>query len=253
MNNYLKYIQEVLGQLNNKGYCEDAKLLNEKIGNNYFDTSSPHFFTGNLNAELVMVQLNAKREKSEFNKPKVVNYEKYIEDCTNYGRHTYGGVGKSWKSAFDQKMIRFLKPLEILPFTGEIMNDLEIVSDKKLQLELVPFGSPDFNYKEIGIANLKPFIERILELILSADRQCVIFCGRVFSMLLNDYFIDEKKHRFKLKKVNGDLTRDYFELIEVTIQLKDKKIKAVIAPQYAKHGYPINEYGNKLKELIIGK
>ena len=234
MNNYLKYIQEVLSQLNKKGYCEDAKLLNEKIGNNYFDTSSPHFFTGNLNAGLVMVQLNAKRGKSEFNKLKVVNYEKYIEDCTNYGRDTYGGVGKIWKSAFDQKMIRFLKPLEILPFTGEIMNDLEIVSDKKLQLELVPFGSPDFNYKEIGIANLKPFIERILELILSADRQCVIFCGRVFSILLNDYLIDEKKYRFKLKKVNGDLTRDYFELIEVTIQLKDKKIKAVIALSYSR-------------------
>ena len=79
----------------------------------------------------------------------------------------------------------------------------------------------------------------------------MIFCGRVFSILLNDYLIDEKKYRFKLKKVNGDLTRDYFELIEVTIQLKDKKIKAVIAPQYAKHGYPIHEYGNKLKELII--
>ena len=75
MNNYLKYIQEVLSQLNKKGYCEDAKLLNEKIGNNYFDISSPHFFTGNLNAGLVMVQLNAKRGKSEFNKLKVVNLD----------------------------------------------------------------------------------------------------------------------------------------------------------------------------------
>ena len=251
MKEYLNYIKETLSQVGEQGYCEGAKQLNERIGKGYFDITSPHFFTGNLNAELVMVQLNAKRAKTEYNKTQELDYNDYMQYYSNYGRLTYGGNNKVWKSAFDQKMIRFLKPLEILPFKGELMSDLEIVCDEKLQLELVPFGSSDFNYKEIGLDNLKPFIERIIELILSVDRKCVIFCGRVFYTLLTDYVTNERKHRFKLKKVNGDLTRDYFELIEVTIKLNDKKLKAFIAPQYAKHGYPIREYGKKLKELIV--
>ena len=68
--------------------------------------------------------------------------------------------------------IRFLKPLNILPFTGnDIYKDLEIVIDNKLQIELIPFGSDNFNYNEVGIKNIEPFIDNILSLIAAKERK----------------------------------------------------------------------------------
>ncbi len=252
MKQYLNYIKDILSQLQEIGYCSDAKLLNENIGEDYFDITNPHFYTGDFESDLVMVQLNAKRTKKDFGKNLTYSYDEYINHYSNYGKIIYGIESRRvWKSAFDLKQIRFLKPLEILPFTNSnIFDDLEIVADKKLQLELVPFGSPDFNYQKVGAINLNAYIDRLLELIVSKDRKCVVFCGRVFHDILKPFVVSEKIHCFKLLKINNEFTQNDYQLIEIQLEYKGKKLNAFIAPQYAKHGIPLSEYGKKLRELI---
>jgi hypothetical protein len=258
MNDYLKILQKNYNDWNLKGYCEEAQKINDKIGTEYFCVSNPHFFTGDLEADLVLVHLNPKRNKNiltakyDLEKNPFKTFEDYFQSYRFFGKKHYGiDSPRIHKSPFDKKQIRFIKPLNILPFTNsDIYEDLEIVIDKKLQIELVPFGSNDFDYQKIGLENLEPFIENIINLILSKKRKKVIFCGRVFQQLLAKYIISEKTHEFRLTKKNGDLTRDFYQFIEITVELNGKNFNAIIAPQYAKQGAPIDEYGKKLNKLF---
>jgi nitrite reductase/ring-hydroxylating ferredoxin subunit len=140
--------------------------------------------------------------------------------------------------------------VDLLPLnSNDKYLNLENVIDHKLQLELVPFGSPDFNYHKIGVKNLNPFTDKLLSIIKEAPRKYVIFCGRVFEHLLNDYIQDKTTHSFRLTKKDGTHTKSDFQAINIQIGKGDRKITACIAPQFAKQGYPVIEYGRKVKEL----
>ena len=135
-----------------------------------------------------------------------------------------------------------------MPFReGDTYHNLEVVCDNKLQIELIPFGSPNFNYNVVGIENIKPYMQRILNLIFSNDREYVIFCGKVFYNLLKPYSAGSKSYSFKLNKNDGGLTKNDFELTNIQLQYENKSMNAIIAPQFAKQGYPVGQYGQKVK------
>lgn len=239
-------------QWKDNGYCNEAHLLNKKVGIDYFDTANPHFFTGDINSELVLIHLNPKRNKSDWNsKCEHENFQSYWHWHEKYGNIHYGKESKrSHKSLFDHKQIRFLKPFDLLPINNiDKYQNLENVIDLKLQLELVPYGSPDFSFHKIGIKNLNPFIDNLLSIIKEAPRKYIIFCGRVFEHVLNDFIQDKTTHSFKLTKKDGTLTKSNFQVTNIKIGKGDSKITASIAPQFAKQGYPVVEYGIKVKEL----
>lgn len=258
MESFKKNIQSNFNEWKEQGKCSQAIELNKKIGREYFCESNPHFFTGDLSADLVLVHLNPKRNKNKVSevydveKPKFNSFEKYFDYFRYFGRYNYGeNSERTHKSPFDKKQIRFLKPLNILPFTGhDVYKDLEIVMDNKLQIELIPFGSDNFNYNEVGVKNIEPYIDNILSLIAAKERKLVVFCGRVFDSILNDYVSKKKIHEFKLQKTDGTFTKGDYHFIEVDIKHNDKIINAFIAPQYAMQGMPIEQYGNKLKSII---
>jgi hypothetical protein len=77
-----------------------------------------------------------------------------------------------------------------------------------------------------------------------------VFCGRVFDNILNDYVSKRKIHEFKLQKTDGTFTKGDYHFIEIEIKYNDKVINAIIAPQYAMQGMPIEQYGIKLNQLI---
>lgn len=250
---FIEIVKENYYQWAEKGCCEEAVQLNQKIGKPYFDTARPQFFTGNLNSQIVLVHLNPKRDEECFGqKNKHITFEDYWDFITKYGKITYGTISEDKKklSVFDQKQVRFLKPFKILPFKeNDKLYNLEIVSDNKLQIELVPFGSPNFNYAVIGMNNIKPFVERILNLLLLCERKYIIFCGKVFIELLQPFIVEQKNHTFKLNKNDGSKTRDDFNVICIKLDCNGKTINAVITPQYAKQGYPISHYGEMVKNL----
>jgi hypothetical protein len=246
--NFKEEVKKNFEEWKTLGYCNEAVELNKKIGTDYFDVCAPGLFTGDVHAKLVMVHLNPKRNKCQWDKKcNFPNFDAYWEYSAKFGANVYGTNSKrTHKSPFDQKQIRFLKPFDILPFNGDKYHDLEISIDKKLQMELVPFGSPNFNYLEIGVENLKPFVNRLLNLLLESERDYVIFCGRVFQEILKDYIVKEKHHSFYLTKKDGNLTKSTFEVINIKLKLNDSEITACIVPQYAKQGYPVAEYGKEV-------
>jgi hypothetical protein len=171
---------------------------------------------------------------------------------SNYGKYVYGAEsGQRFKSKFDQKLIRFLKPLNLLDInTTDVFQNLENVVDQKLQLEFIPFGSPNFDYTLIPQHRLDYYMELILDIITSEKRECVIFGGRVFSELLKSYTISKEIHRFKLQKVNGDWTKNEYEIEQIALNYNGKLFQAYIAPQFAQQGMPVEAYGKQLAKIM---
>ncbi len=250
--NYKEKVEVVFNQWKEYGTCEDANILNEKIGVEYFDTTNPQFFTGNIDAEVVLIHLNPKRNQDKWNKKCTFSdFQSYWDFYENFGKNHYGNNSpRKNKSKFDSKQVRFLRPLEVLPINNEDhFKNIENVIDKKLQIELVPFGSPDFDFKKIKVENLTPFIENIISLIASKPRKYVIFCGKVFEKLIKDSIKSEVKYVFKLDKKDGSKTKRNFSIVNIALECNNEIIKACIAPQFALQGCPITEYGKKVKEL----
>lgn len=248
---FLEIVELNYNQWSKNGFCEEAVLLNQKVGSKYFDTASPHFFTGDIKSELVLIHLNPKRSKDSFdeNNP-FKDFDDYLDNFVHFGKKKYGIDSlRTHKSPFDHKQVRFLKPFNLLPFMeGDKYHNLEVVLDNKLQIELIPFGSPDFNFSKIKTENIEPYFERIINLLKSSERKYVIFCGKVFIELLQPYIIKQKSHTFKLIKKDGTEIKDYFIVISIKLQYNNAIINAVIAPQFAKQGYPVSQYGEMVKK-----
>ena len=257
---YLKFIENTFSDWEKLGYCPDAKKINENIGYEYFGITNPHFFTGDLDSDLVLIHLNPKRDLDPKNNvyPKFSakesgfsKFEEYINYYSNFGKINYGlKSNRKHKSPFDHKQIRFLKPFKLIPLeNSDRFLNLENVIDRKLQLELIPFGSNDFNFRKVGLSNLKSYIELILMLILCHNRKYVIFCGTVFRDIFKDYIIEQNRITFKLKKKDGQETKNEFEIVNIIISVNGQNLNCAIAPQFAKQGYPVEEYGLKIKSL----
>lgn len=238
-----------------EGACRRAQQINESIGLKYFDVAGPQHFTGNIESEIVMVHLNPKRNVNNFGPEcKFKTFDEYWSFYENFGKVHYGPRSKpKHKSPFDHKQVRFLRPLGLIPLDENDNNEnLRRVIDDKLQLELIPYGSPDFNFHKVGIENINPFIKDIVHLIGSHDRKFVLFCGRVFVELLKPFSKTLKEHRFRLAKNDGSPTKNFFEVINIVIQYGDsEQIRACILPQFAMQGSPTSQYGKKLADLYF--
>jgi len=207
-----------------KGFCDEAVALNSqirsfnsKITDDYFDTSSPSCHAGKLDSAIVAISHNPKRNKDSWGlKCKYADFNAYLYAGEHFGSIAYGvNSPRTHKSAFDQKQVRFFRPFGVFPFTGDKYHDLELLIDNKLQLELVPFGSPKFEPAKIGVANLRPYVERLLEVIALREREYLIFCGDVFEEALKEYIVSSKTHLFQLLKVDGkffDLFNGHYTL-----------------------------------------
>ena len=228
-----------------KGVCHRAEKMNERIGSKYFDVAGPQPFTGDVESEIVVVHLNPKRNTENFGKNcDFQAFDEYWSFYEKFGNVHYGPLSnRKHKSPFDHKQIRFLQHLGVISFDK---NDLY----NKLQIELIPYGSPDFNFNKVGKEIINPFTEDIIQLIASYDRKFVLFCGKVFVELLKPFSDTLKTHKFRLVKNDGSLTKNYFEVINIMIKHGDSTpIRACILPQYAIQGSPASQYGLKLAEL----
>lgn len=260
------------------GKCSEAEFYNKNLDKkDKFDDAFPQFFTGNAKSKFVMVQLNPKRDKD--GKPEENNcYHKKVNeiyhcgkpitiDCYDNYKVYFSEFGnrqyikdKEYTSKFDKKQLRFLKPFsDFFGFReGEenLRKNLASSLDKKLQLELVPFGSPNFPTDRIlKNCDLSKPTERLLKLIASSKRKYVIFCSCAFEKLLKKYkFIESQKaEKFNLIKEDGTKTQKQCKLIKIVLNVNGKKINAVIAPSFAGrylNGNLSTQYGQKIKEAF---
>ena len=247
----MKLVKTDFDEWKQKGFCARARKLNDSIGGveKYFDETEPQYFTGNPDAELVLVHLNPKRNRNLFSKANSFeDFQAYWKYYSHFGKYKYGkDADRTHKSPFDKKQIRFLYPFGILPFlpTKDIesqYHNLEIVKDMKFQLELLPYGSPKFELQKLQ-KYLGDYSEQRLKMIASRERKIILFCGKIFTEILTPYIKRKKEWTFQLKKNDGTLTKIEYGFVKLELAIDNEVFYAGIVPQYALQGAPLVEYG----------
>ena len=256
MENLINIIRNDIEEFHLNRKITRAKELSEQTGMHVNHNEYPAYFFGDLQAKFVLVHLNPKQQdnpsdsyKGSF---KFDNFDEYFKFHRYYGKTHYGEHSdKSLKSPFDLKQIRFIKPFNVIEFDDidSKYSNLEKVMDNKLQLELIPFGSSKFETALIKGDSLKPYIETLLETIISQERQYVIFCGKVFESLLKNYIVSKKDYEFKLPKVDGSVAKSNSSFSKIVVSFNGIEISAGIAKSFAQQGLNMSEYGKKCCQL----
>jgi hypothetical protein len=138
------------------------------------------YFTGDLDAPVVLVHLKPKQADDAVETAfPVSTFEQYFDVHRNWGARMYGSDGyREFKSRFDRKQVRFLRPFNVIDFGPDanedgLLRNLERVVDHKLQLELVPYGSDTFNASAFGVPEVKAHFQRVLRVIAATKRKYV--------------------------------------------------------------------------------
>ena len=187
---------------------ERANLLSKVTGLPFESRQYPMYFTGDFAASLVMVHLNPKLS-DQMNDPGFTSFEDYVEGHQNFG-HIHWELDPNYQSNFDRKQVRFLRPFNVIDFldTADPRHDRSNPAraiDRKLQLELVPYASPDFSARDFSIDYLSHHFERVLDVITAFSHLYVLFCGAVFDDLFShgSQLVSRSEHRFHLPTVKG--------------------------------------------------
>jgi hypothetical protein len=235
-----------------------AKQLSELSGQHFNQDEPPLYFTGDHDSELVLIHLNPKAPAAspaprfEGELP-FRSLHEYVELKRHFGAVTYGPAApRTHRSPFDHKQIRFLRAFGVIPFMEERTREdrfrnLELVCDRKLQLELIPYTSPSFSTRGLTRALLAPHFERLMHVITARPRRYVIFCGSVFAPLLKAAVVAE--HRFRLTRTDGVPERMTSRFAKLELHYGAEPITAGLAYSFARQGIPMAQYGDAVHKL----
>jgi hypothetical protein len=237
------------------GTVSGARRLTVATGQHFSADRLPQFFTGDLDAPVVLVHLNPKQAKVPMPPPAwqatIQTLEDYFDCYRHFGARMYGPSSpRTHRSRFDHKQIWFLRPLDVIDFVpGHSRADryinLERVIDHKLQLELVPYGSASFSARGFTPAVLGPHLGRILSTIATMPRWYVLFCGAVFTPLLGEHVT--RWHEFHLPKNDGTLERQRSSFASLLLPHEGGHIRAGLAPSWARQGIPMAAYAEEIR------
>lgn len=235
------------------GRMRRADELIERTGVDFDPTYFPMYFTGDFAAPLVLVHLNPKLA-GRLSGPRFENFETYVERHRRFG-HYHWGQDRTYRSTFDHKQVRFLRPFGVIDFLDDPddaskRRNAELAIDRKLQLELVPYASPTFPTHRFTAARLRSHCERVLEAVTAYPRDYVLFCGAVFDELLDRAGVVESRteHRFRLPTTNGP-SRGEYRFSNVVLRNAGELIRAGVARSFATQGLPMPAYGARCHEL----
>lgn len=262
MTDLLSVMKRDFDEFHSTGKVERAKALTRKTGMHVNHNEYPEYFFGDLDAKFVLIHLNPKQDNNldttYQGKFKFQDFKNYVDYHQQFGENHYGKPLKNRrKSKFDTKQVHFIKPFNVLDLNheDEFIN-LQRVIDDKLQLELVPFGSSSFKTDLMTHKALQPYVELLLDTITKADRDYVIFCGKVFEKLLENYTQEKKDYEFNLVKTDGSLSKNKARFSRLVLNHKGHQIQAGIAHSFAQQGLTgaiMEDYGKKCYELYNQK
>jgi hypothetical protein len=251
----LTEIRRDVGELIKTGVMEPARDLSDRTGLHFNASEWPLFFTGDPNSQFVLVHLNPKEKDSTgpfASRGRYKDVDDYIAGHQRYGARTYGAEATSaHKSPFDHKQLRFARPFGAIAFVEEQgradrLVNLERVIDRKLQLELVPYGSDNFRARRRDADALRPHFERVLQTIVAAPREYVIFCGSVFESFLSPYVEDVEA--FSLSKGDDGVAQYRVRFANLVIPWEDKIIRAGLAHSWPMQGLNMSAYAEEIKK-----
>lgn len=229
----------------------------------------PQHFVGKGNAKTILVMLNPGQDAASADKYfrcATLDYDRssakafissYIADKTYYGKND-----RNREDSFDIKQAAFLKawmqsgvrlPSRFPTDKKTFLAAKEAVLMQKLQLELVPYCSSKFKFKQRDLSPLFPFVETMLEEIFSKKRRYVVFCADLFQRVFKSYnkHVGEMVFAFgtgRKRKILKEGGTRCGTCMPVEIRFQGKMQKALIANTFASHalsnGYELMEkYG----------
>lgn len=250
-------IRQDIEELIATGRMSKAIELSVRTGQHFNHNEYPLYFTGKLDAKIVLVHLNPKQKNNYSDAYKreflLKSFEDYFDYNQHFGMYKYGQASsRTHKSPFDHKQIRFLKQFGVINFVEyktkeDVYINLERVVDDKLQMELIPYGSDSFSTKGFTPEILHPHIERVLDIIAASERAYVIFCGGIFEELFEENVTDI--YEFKLTKNNGEPSKNKARFANLRFEYNGKTIFSGLAHTFTQQGIPMADYGRKCKEL----
>lgn len=249
-------IESDLAEFVDAGSMSRAKEVATATGQHLNHNQYPNYFGGDLDAEVVLVHLNPKHEDDP--SPQytgqflIKTLEDYFESSAYFGAHNYGPSSpRTHRSPFDHKQVRFLRALGAMEFVEEHTREdrftnLERAIDRKLQLELVPYGSANFRTHAYQRDALAPHRERILEVVAATPRRYVLFCGAVFESLLGEFVT--RRHVFHLVKKDGSTCQARSSFSNLEIPFGGGLITAGLCQSWPQQGIPMGAYGQEVAQ-----
>ncbi len=217
-------------------------------------TTYPVYFTGDLRSRLVLVHPNPQQPESDTTEYEGAfdfeDFDDYLAHHRRFGHYRWE-LSEDHPSPVDHKEMRFLRHWGVIDFIDAVTSDEKRTNaaraiDEKLQLELVPYGSPRF---PVGMPPevLEPYYERLMRVINAYPRDYVILCGTIFEGLFAPYIVEREDHSFRLPTSTG-VSRVEYRFSNLGLAFDGATIPVGIAPNYASPGVPMDAYGQTCHE-----
>lgn len=253
VNRLLDEARTDVAELHSVGRISRAADLVKSTGLDFEPTYFPMYFTGDFASRLVVVHLNPKLN-TRLGGPRFADFDAYIDAHARFGFHHWD-QDPAYRSAFDHKQVRFLRPFGAIDFLSATdarskRRNASMAIDHKLQLELIPYPSSNFPKAAFSRDSLRPHFERVLGVIAAYPRSHVLFCGAIFDDLQarSGLLLARREHRFHLATKAGTSKAQY-RFSNVTIEHDGRPIPAGIAGSFATQGLPMPAYGQRCYEL----
>jgi hypothetical protein len=212
---------------------EDVKKFTSK----QFSYKYPLYFSGNIRSKIVVVNFNFKK-KYLYNENQPADFNSYRHICQTLGKvFVEANIAEELESDFsaDIRLFNYIKPFQVFRFDNDSLpKNLQKLTDEKLELDMVPYLSPDFSEKDFMTSYkvCKPFIDRILSGIIAYPRQYVIFMGDCFNRILSEYIEESETFKFLLTSPNQPNQKFVAQFTRIIFSYNGKRVIAGIADSF---------------------
>jgi hypothetical protein len=237
-----------------------AKIM-EEIRNTIskkFCCNNSLYSIGNCRSKIALITFNARKEYLN-NTNQALNHSFYQgehQSIDNIFLETDGEKYIESRLSEEMRVFNYIKPFQTIRFDSDSINkNLKRLEDEKLELDLVPFLSPNFSGDDFmyNYKLFKPLIERVLNDVFAYPRQYAIFIGGCFNKILAEYTEKSENTSFVLTSRNKPNQKFIAQFTRITLKFKDKSIVAGIAESFFDENLDeimIEKYGRETVSII---
>jgi hypothetical protein len=147
---FLAEVRADIEELHATRRLSNARALSARSMVQFNHNTYPVFFTGDLHSPLVLVHPNPQQGENQAPEYEgdfeYADFDDYLTRHARFGHHRWE-LGDEHPSPVDHKEMRFLKHWGVIDFLDAVTSDEKRTNaaraiDQKLQLELIPYGSP---------------------------------------------------------------------------------------------------------------
>jgi len=244
-------IRADLDELHRTRVLSRAKELSARTGVALNHNTYPLYFTGDLSSPVVLVHHNPQQRANEADTYEGGfehdAFDDYVEHHERFGHYRWE-VGEQQPSPADHKQIRFLRHWGLDDgVDGDTRSNIAFSVDRRLHLELIPYGSPKFPAAPLPAEVLAPLYERLMRVITAYPRDFVVLCGPVLEPILEPYIVARDEHRFRLPTSTG-VSRSEYAFCNLLLDVDGEHVAVGLAPHFASPGVPMDAYGAACRE-----